>query len=157
MNSFQLLRIKIHIECTLVWNKLPVNHTFKIPPDTQHYFGAEPIFNVDFGRLTGSEPTFRGVRVVVIDQFSITWDCSPDKSIIHGITDKPTTDIHSRWVCWGVYSWGTDLQLLHDFPSVLIWWCMLSIDAPNPSDSLWVPYFFVDFPPKLCIYSHYHN
>ena len=25
------------------FNKLTVNHTFKIPPDTQYYFGAEPI------------------------------------------------------------------------------------------------------------------
>ena len=37
-------RVKIRISCTPVWNKLPVNHTFKIPQVTHHYFGAEPIF-----------------------------------------------------------------------------------------------------------------
>ena len=53
MNSFQLLKIKIRIDCMPVWNKFPVNHT-KIPPDARHYFGAEPIyFNDNFGRLTG--------------------------------------------------------------------------------------------------------
>ena len=72
MNSFQLLRIKIRIDCTPVWNKLPVNRTFKIPPDT-HYFGADTdFFNDDFGRLTGTEPLFRGVRVAVVDPFFIT-------------------------------------------------------------------------------------
>ena len=51
-------------------DKLPVNHTFKIPPDTQHYFGAKLIFNDDFGRYTGNEQLFRGVRVAVTDPFS---------------------------------------------------------------------------------------
>ena len=46
-----LQRIKIHFDCTTVWNKLPVNHTFRIPSDT-HYFGAQPIFNDDFDRLS---------------------------------------------------------------------------------------------------------
>ena len=86
--SFQLLRIKIRIACTPVWNKLPVNHTFKIPPDTQHYFGAEPIFfNDGFGGLTGTESLFRGVRVAVMDPFFITCD--------NEMTDKLKTDIHS--------------------------------------------------------------
>ena len=42
-NSVHLLRMKIRIDCTPVWKNLPVNHTFKLPPDTQHYFRAEPI------------------------------------------------------------------------------------------------------------------
>ena len=58
--------------------------------------GAEPIFfNDDFGRLTGSEPLFRGVRVAVIDPFFIICDNSPDESIIHGMTDMLTTNIQS--------------------------------------------------------------
>ena len=58
-------------------------------------FGAEPIFfNDDSGRLTGTEQLFRGVRVAIIDPFFITCDNS-DKSIIHGFTDKLSTDIIS--------------------------------------------------------------
>ena len=53
------------------------------------------IFKDDFGRLTGTLPLFRDVRVALIDPFVVTCDNSPDKSIIHGITDKLTTDIHS--------------------------------------------------------------
>ena len=79
-----------------IWNKLPVNHTFKFPLDKQHYFGAEPIFNDDLGRLTGTEPLFLGARVAVIDPFFITCNNSPDMFIIHAIIDKLTTDIHSR-------------------------------------------------------------
>ena len=30
----------------------------QIPPGTQHYFGAEPIFYYDFGRLAGTESVF---------------------------------------------------------------------------------------------------
>ena len=97
MNSFQLLRIKIRITCTPVWNKLTVIHTFKIPPDTQHYFGVKPIlFNDDFRKLTGTKPLFRDVRVAVIYSFLIICDNFPGKSVIHGITDKVTTDIHSN-------------------------------------------------------------
>ena len=44
MNSFKLLGIKICIDCIPIWNKFPMDNTFKIPPDTQHYFGNEPIF-----------------------------------------------------------------------------------------------------------------
>ena len=46
--------------------------------------------------MTGTEPLYRSVRVAVIDQFFITCDNPPDKSIIHGITYRLTTDIHSR-------------------------------------------------------------
>ena len=52
-------------------------------------------FNDDFGRLTWNEPLFRGVSIAVIDPFFITCDNSPDKSIIHGITDNLKIDIHS--------------------------------------------------------------
>ena len=58
-------------------------------------WGKTDFFNDDFGRLTGNQPQFRGGGVGVIDIFFITSDNSPDKSIIHGITDKLTTDIHS--------------------------------------------------------------
>ena len=92
MNSFQL-RIKIHIDCTPVWYKLPVNHILKISPDTQHYFGVEP----NFLTMILADWLFRGVRVTVIDPFFITCNNSPDKYIIHRITDKLTTDIHSMW------------------------------------------------------------
>ena len=54
-------------------------------------------FNDDFGRLTGTEPLFWGVSVAVIDPFCITCDYSPDKSLIHGITDNLSTDIHSMF------------------------------------------------------------
>ena len=127
----QLLREKIRIEWTLVWKELPVNHTLKIPPATQHYFGAEPIFfSDDFSRLSGTEPFFRSVRVGVIDPFFITCDNSPDKSIIHGFTDTLMTEISTlRWACWGVNSKDKDLQLLYDFSKCLnlgmyrIVWC----------------------------------
>ena len=96
MNSFHLLKIKIHIDCTPVWNKLPVNHTFRISPDTQHYFRAGSIFfNDDFGIVTGSEALFLGVRVAVINPFFMTCDNYREKSIIHEITDTLTTDILS--------------------------------------------------------------
>ena len=52
-------------------------------------------FNDDFGRLTGTEPLFRGIRVEVIDPFYITCDNSPDTSVIHGITYKLVANIHS--------------------------------------------------------------
>ena len=57
--------------------------------------GRTNIFNDVFGRLIGTEPLFRGVRVAVKDPFLIICDNSPDKSTIHGITDKLKTDIHS--------------------------------------------------------------
>ena len=79
INSFQLLRIKIRIDCSPVWNKLPVNHSFKIPRHTQHYSWAESIFiNDDFGRLTETELLFLDIRVAVIDPFFIICDNSPD-------------------------------------------------------------------------------
>ena len=62
------------------WDKLPVNHTLKIPPDTQRYFGAELIFfNDGFGTLMGIEPLFPGVRFAIIGPFFTTCDNSPDK------------------------------------------------------------------------------
>ena len=36
-----------------------------------------------------------------------------------------------------------EVQLLHDFPSVLIWRCMVSFDAPSSSESLRI--FFCEF------------
>ena len=94
MNWSHLLRINICIDCTPIWNNLPVNHTFKIPSDT-HYFGAKlNFFNNGFGRLAGTEPLFRGFRFGVINPFLITCDNSPDKYIIYEITNK-LTDIHS--------------------------------------------------------------
>ena len=99
MKSFPLLRIKICIDCTPVCNYLPVTHNFKIHRHTQNYCGAEPMFFFidDFGRLMGNEPLFRGVRFATIDPFFIRCDNSPDKSIIHGITDNLSTDIHSMF------------------------------------------------------------
>ena len=83
-------RLHAHLEQT------PSDHTTKIPLDTQHYFRAKPIFfNDDFGRLTGTEPLFQGVWIVIIDPFFIICDNSLDKSIIHRITDKLMADIHS--------------------------------------------------------------
>ena len=59
--------------------KLPVNHTFKIPSDTQYYFGVETdFFNDDFGRLTGTKPVFWGVRIVATDPFFSTCNNSLD-------------------------------------------------------------------------------
>ena len=78
-----------------IWNKLPVSHNFKIPPDTE-LWGQTDFLNDDCGRLTWTEPLLRGVRVAVIDPFFITCDNSLYKSIIHGIADK-MTDIHSTF------------------------------------------------------------
>ena len=93
--------------------------------------------NDDFGKLTGTEQLFRSVRGLVIDPFFITCYNS-DKSIIHWITDKLTGNIHSTLDLLTCQSWGTDLQLLYDFPSVLIWQCMVSFDAQSSSDNLQV-------------------
>ena len=57
--------------------------------------GPNLFFNDDFGRLAGSEPLFRGVRVAVMDQCFYTCDSFHDKSITLGIVDNLTTDIHS--------------------------------------------------------------
>ena len=57
--------------------------------------GRTDLFNDDFGRFKGTKPLFRSVRVAVIDPFFITCDSYRDKCVIHGITDKLTTDIHS--------------------------------------------------------------
>ena len=57
--------------------------------------GRTYFFNDEFGRLTGTESLFRGVRVAVIFHL----DNSPYKSSIHGITDKLMTDIHSTLRC----------------------------------------------------------
>ena len=40
-------------------------------------------------------------------------------SIVLPISWRQTSTL--RWTCWGVNSWDTHLQLLYDFPSVLIW------------------------------------
>ena len=37
--------------------------------DPQQHYGPNGFFNDDFGKLTGTEPLFRGVRVAVIDPF----------------------------------------------------------------------------------------
>ena len=150
MNSFQLLRTKFRIDCTPVWNRLPVNHTYKISPDTQHYFGAEPIFlNDDFGTLKGTEPLFSCVRVAVI-LFFITCDNSPDKSIIHGITDKLTTDIHStlsllrcRFMGYRSRASVRFSKCLNNLTMYGIFWCTKFFWHPTSTDFLW----------KLCIYS----
>ena len=55
-------------------------------------WGRTDFFNDDFGRLTETGTLFRGVRIAVIDPFIIACDNSPDKSIIHGITERLTTD-----------------------------------------------------------------
>ena len=57
--GFQLLRILIRIDLMPVWNKLPVNHTFKIPPDTEDHFGDEPIlFTITLAGWRGPNKCF---------------------------------------------------------------------------------------------------
>ena len=122
--TLPVLRIKIRIDFTSIWNKRPVDFTCKIPPDT-HYFGAEPNFiNDDFGRLTGTEPFFRGVRVGVINPFSSQMTILLINLSSIGLPISWQQIYTLRWACWGVNSRDTDLQSLYDFPSVLIWWCM---------------------------------
>ena len=155
MNSFQLLRIKIPIDCTPVWKKLPVNYTFKIHITHNITLGPNQFFNYDFGRLTGTEPLFRGFRIAVIDSCFITCDNSPDKSIIHGITGKLTTDIHSMFNMLRCQFRSSDLQFLYDFPCFSIWRCMLSFDAPNSSDSLRILFCgFSSKPLRIFFISH---
>ena len=86
--------------------------------------------------LSGTKLLFRGVRVVVIDSFFITCVNSPDKSIIHGISDKQMTDIHSTMrLLWCQFMrYGS--TLLYYFPRILIWRCMLSFDPPSSSKTL---------------------
>ena len=135
-----------------VWNKLPVNHTFRIPPDT-HYFGAESIsFNYDFRRLMRTEPLFRGVKVELIDPFlsHATILLINVSSIGLPLTWRQISTL--RWACWDESLWGTDLQLLYGFPNVLIWRCMVSFDAPSSLTAY--EYFFAHFLPKLCSFSN---
>ena len=94
MNSFKLLRIKIRIDCTSVWNKLPVIHAIKILPRHSTLLWSRTVF-LRLSQFDGDRPLARGVRVAVIDPFFVTCDNSPDKFIIPKITDKLTTDIHS--------------------------------------------------------------
>ena len=110
-------------------------------------------FSTILTRLTGTESLFRGVRVQVIYPFFITCDSYLDKSIIHWITDKLTTDIHSTLSL-------LTCQFMRYRSTASVWFsmclnlrCKVSFDAPCSSDSLRV--FFADFLPKLCIYSQY--
>ena len=110
IKSFQLLRIKIQIDCIPVWNKYPLNHTCNIPPDTQYYFGTEPIvFDDDFGTLMGTELLFLDVRVAVKTHLKLHVTIllinvlSMELTISYRQIPSPVL-----WVCWGVNSWGTD-------------------------------------------------
>ena len=93
MNSFQLLTIKIHIDAYpfgtisqwITPSKFHQTHNITVEPNR--------FLNDDFDKLAGTGPLFLEVRVV-IDLLLITCDNSPDESIINGITDKLTTDIH---------------------------------------------------------------
>ena len=153
MNSVQLLRINVRV----VWNKLPAVTPSNSTRLTTLPLGRTDFFNDNFGTLTGTEPLFRGVRVAVIDPFFITCDNSRDKYFIQGITDNLTADIPTlHWACWGVNSWGTDLQLLYDFPRVLSWRCIEYFDA----SSSWVilRILFCGFSSKILrIFSISHN
>ena len=152
MNSFHLLRIKIRMNFTPVWNKLLLNHTFKIPP-TQHFFGAEQIyFNDNFDKQTGTKLLLRGVGFAVIDPFSITFHNSPDKYIIHRIADKLTIyPLYVELVEVSIH----EVQI-YSFCMIFhmsIWRCMVSFDASSSADSLRV--HFADFLPELSVYSQY--
>ena len=80
-------RLHAHLEQTPSESHLQnsTRHTTLLWDRTNFFFN-------DDGRLMGTEPLFQGVRVAVIDPFFITCDSSPDKSIIHVITDKLTSD-----------------------------------------------------------------
>ena len=149
MNSFQLLRIKI-LCSTLVWNKLPVNHTFKIPPDTQHYFGAEPIlFDNDSDRLTGTEPMFRGVKVAVKDPFSSHVTILLNVSFV-GLPIIRQLISTLRLVCWGVNSWATVSVWFfkcHNLAMYVIFWCTKLFWQPT---NTFLRIFF-----QNCVYSQY--
>ena len=152
MNSFQLLkkkdphRLHTRLEQTSSESHLQNSTWYET-------LGPTRFFNDDFGRLMRIDPLFRVVRVAVLDPFFMTYDKSPDKSIINGIINKLKADIHSRCACWGVKSRGTDLQLLYDFPSLLVCWSMVSFYAPSSPGSLWV--LFAYFLPNFCVYSQY--
>ena len=100
------LRLKISWTPSVVENKNPhrLHVRLEQTPSESHLqtstrhttllWGRTEFFNDDFGRLTGTEPLFRGVRISVKDPFFITCGNSPDKSIIHGISDRMTTDVH---------------------------------------------------------------
>ena len=93
-------------------------------------WGRTDFFNDDFGRLAGTEPLFWGVRVGVIDPIFIAWIL---------LINLSSMVLPVSW--WQIYtlscanSWGTDLQLLYDFPSVLIWRCMASYNERSFSES----------------------
>ena len=155
MVSFHLSKIKIRISARPFGTNSQWITPSKFHETHNIIWGPNKLFqNDDFGRLTGDWATVSRSQVYGNRPiFFITCDNFPDKSIIHGITDKLTTDIHSALSCWGVNSWGTDLQVLYDFPRVLIWRCTVSFDAPSSSDRLRV--LFADFSTKLYVYSQY--
>ena len=99
-------------------------------------WGRTDLFNEGFGKLMGNEPLFRGISVAVIDPFFTT--CG---NLLINLSSMglPTSWRHISTLLWAC--WGTDLQLLYDFPSVLIWWCMVTFDAPSSSDILLVLFF----------------
>ena len=130
VNSSQLLRINIHIDCKHFCNKLPVNHTFKF----------QQTHNITLG-LTH----FWSYVAIILINLSF---------MVLPISWRQISTL--RWVCWGVNPWGTDLHLLYDFPRVLMWRCVVSFDAPSSSDSLIV--LFCRFSSKtLSIFSISHN
>ena len=92
-------------------------------------------FYDNFDRLTETEPLFRGVRVAVINPFS--------SHVTILLINLSFMGFSISWrqistLCWSVNSWDTDLQLLYDFPSILILQCMVSFDATSSSHGLWV-------------------
>ena len=132
-----------------------MNHTFKTPPDIQHYLGA-PIFLTDyFVTLTGTEPLFRGIMIAVIDPFSSNVTIFPINLSSIGLPISWWQISTPRWACWDVNSLATDLQLLYDLPSVLISRSMISFETPSYSDSLRV--HFCDFFKTLRVFSISNN
>ena len=125
------------------------SHLQRSTRQTTFHWGRTDFFNDDFGRLTGIEPLFRGVRVAVLDQVFIT--CNNDKSFNHGITGKMTYPLYGEPTEVSIH----EVQIYSFcmiFQSVLIWQCMV----PFAFQVLTAYEFsFVDFLPKFLVYSKY--
>ena len=86
-------RLHSHLEQTL--SELNLQNSTR---DSTLFRSRTDFFNNDFGRLTGTEPLFRAIRVAVIDPFFITCDNSPSST---GLPISWRQISTLRWACWG--------------------------------------------------------
>ena len=77
-NLIPVLRTKLCIDCTPVWNKLPMNYVIKIPPGILYYFRDEPFFNdeIDGNRATVFRRQVCGNGPIFPHMWQFSWQMS---------------------------------------------------------------------------------